>query len=466
LVYGALTIFTVSLYLFSVQIIQILVARFFVIQEAAISAVGALAAAAAFHPARKRIQEFVDKSFYRQSYDYRKTILSFNDKAQRIIKPGHLVDFFLAKVNKALPLKYINIFIYSAASENPELFIKRGEEKNIGDLASVCLKSRHILARKRALRTEENVDFSKEDLLEEKSVELIIPLFFKSTEFCGFLAIGRKMSGHRFTRDDLELLRTMAGEMVLNLERIKLQEDVIYERAEKEKLDELNRLKTEFISTVSHELRTPLSSIQGITEILYGGKIKDKAKQDELLRLITGESIRLSRLLHNILDFGKIEQEMKTYNFQKTEIKSVIEEVVKLFQHRLEKDGFFLRTFLPKNPLFLEIDVDAVRQALTNLLDNAIKYSLEKREIDVELIEMEGEVEIQVRDKGIGIPLKDQKKIFEKFYRHPEASRHKPKGVGLGLKIVKHIMEAHKGEIRVESQPNKGSTFSLIFPKP
>jgi len=79
---------------------------------------------------------------------------------------------------------------------------------------------------------------------------------------------------------------------------------------------------------------------------------------------------------------------------------------------------------------------------------------------------MDQEVEIQVRDKGIGIPVKDQPKIFEKFYRHPEACRHQPQGVGLGLKVVKHIMEAHRGEIRVESQPGRGSTFSLIFPKP
>ncbi|MCK4263377.1 MAG: HAMP domain-containing histidine kinase, partial [Candidatus Aminicenantes bacterium] len=204
----------------------------------------------------------------------------------------------------------------------------------------------------------------------------------------------------------------------------------------------------------------------GLTEILQEGKIKEKAKQDELLSLVASESNRLSRLLHNILDFGRIEQKLKTYNFQKAEIQSIIEEVVKLFRYRLERDGFLLRVNLPKNPLFLEIDQDALKQALTNLIDNAIKYSSDKKDIDIKLVEMENQVVIQVRDKGIGIPLDVQEKIFERFYRHPDANQHEPKGVGLGLKIVRHIMNAHKGEIRVKSQPNKGSTFSLIFPKP
>lgn len=466
LVYGALTIFTVSLYLFSVYVFQNLFLKFFHVQKAAISVIAALTAAAAFHPARKKFQEFVDKSFYRLSYDYRKTIFSFNEKVQKMIKQDQLIDFFLIKIKKVLPLEHMGISIYSTASGRRKLLIKGGEERDINSIVPICLKSNQILARKKASRTEENIDFTKENFLEERGIELIIPLSFRSAALSGFLTLGKKMSGERFTRDDLELLLTLAGELALNFERIKLQEEVIYERAEKEKLDELSHLKTEFISTVSHELRTPMSSIRGLTEILQEGKIKEKAKQDELLSLVASESNRLSRLLHNILDFGRIEQKLKTYNFQKAEIQSIIEEVVKLFRYRLERDGFLLRVNLPKNPLFLEIDQDALKQALTNLIDNAIKYSSDKKDIDIKLVEMENQVVIQVRDKGIGIPLDVQEKIFERFYRHPDATQHEPKGVGLGLKIVRHIMNAHKGEIRVKSQPNKGSTFSLIFPKP
>ncbi|NQT80369.1 MAG: HAMP domain-containing histidine kinase [Candidatus Aminicenantes bacterium] len=466
LVYFLLTVFTVSIYLFSVALFQNIFSNFFSVNKTAVSVIGALAAAVAFHPARKKIQEIVDKAFFRMSFDYKKSILSFSERAYEMVNRGQLVEFFLQKIKNTLPLEHIGVYIFSVSSGKPKLLIGKNGDKNLNFLVSLCMDSDNIIARKRAVRTEEHMDFSREEELEEKKIELIFPLSFKSSDFAGLLSLGKKKSGEKFSRDDIELLLTMARELALNLERIRLQEEVIYERVEREKLNELNRLKTEFISSVSHELRTPMSSIQGLAEILQGGKIKEKTKQDELINLVASESSRLSRFLHNILDFGKIEQQVKTYNFQKVEIQSIIKEIAQLFLHKLESDGFVFTVDLAEDPIFLEIDQDAVKQALTNLIDNAIKYSSDKREIVIQLIEREKMVEIHVKDKGIGIPSRDIKRIFEEFYRHAEASQHNPKGVGLGLKIVKHIMEAHKGEVKVESQANKSSTFILIFPKP
>jgi signal transduction histidine kinase len=464
LVYFTLTVFTVGLYLFSVNLIQNVVSRFFAAPRTAISVIAALLAAVAFHPARKKIQNFVDKAFFRMSYDYRKVILSFNEKAYEEVNRGRLIELFLQKVKDALPLESIGIFIFALDSGKQKLLIAKTEEKDLVSLAPLSLEMDKVFARKNAVRTEENMDFSRERLLEEKEIEMCIPLSFKSSDLTGFLSLGKKKSREKFSRDDIDLLLAMSRDLALNLERIRLLEEVIYERVEKEKLSDLIRLKTEFISSVSHELRTPMSSIRGLAEILQEGKIKEKAKQEELIRLVATESSRLSRFLHNILDFGKIEQSKKTYNYQKVELQSVIKEVVQLFQYRSDFEEFVLNTKMPGKPLFLKIDQDAVMQALTNLLDNAIKYSSDEKEIVVELVQKAKLVEIKVKDKGIGIPAGEQKKIFEGFYRHAEANRHSTKGVGLGLKIVKHIMRAHGGEIHVESQPGEGSTFSLIFP--
>jgi two-component system phosphate regulon sensor histidine kinase PhoR len=277
--------------------------------------------------------------------------------------------------------------------------------------------------------------------------------------------LGRKKSGERYTREDIELLRAMAGELAVNLDRIRLQEEVIYERASKEKLDELNRLKTEFISTVSHELRTPMSSIQGLAEILQSGKIESKEQGEKYLNLMASECSRLSRLLHNILDFGRIEQQAKLYHYQKTILQDVIQEAADVLGRILESQGFRLTLNAPEHPVFMEIDRDAVKQALINLIDNAMKYSTDKKTIDIELVERDHEVEIRVKDQGIGIPLAEQKKIFESFYRVPGVERISPKGAGLGLKIIKHIMQAHGGNVLLESEVGKGSTFRLIFPK-
>jgi signal transduction histidine kinase len=199
--------------------------------------------------------------------------------------------------------------------------------------------------------------------------------------------------------------------------------------------------------------------------MLQDGRVKDKAKEEELLSVMTDECSRLTRFVHNILDIGKIEQNVKTYNFSWEEIQPIIGEAIALFHGDLTKEEIVIHKELPKEIIKLNIDRDAIKQALTNLLDNAIKYSTNQGEITVRLFENKDDVEIQIQDKGIGISLEDQKKIFDDFFRSPEAIQKSPKGVGLGLRVVKYIMEAHKGEVRIKSHLGEGSIVSLIFPK-
>ncbi len=416
LVYSLLSIFTVGVYLLFVLVSQKIFAKVFVVHETVFSVIGVFLAAAAFHPAQKKIQNFVDKAFFRQTFDYRRTILAFNEKTQGVFGRDELIAYFGDEIRRVLPVERLEI--------RPAA-----------------------------------------DVVDKNAGEWIYPLKLASGANFGTLILGRKKSGERYNREDIELLRTMAGELAVNLERIELQEEVIYERASREKSDELNRLKTEFISTVSHELRTPMSSIQGLAEILQSGRIKSREQREKYLDLMASESGRLSRFLHNVLDYGRIEQQAKGYHFQRTCLQDVVREAVDVFGPMMESQGFKLSLRLPERPVALDIDVDAVKQALINLIDNAMKYSSERKEIDIELTDHERAVEVRVRDSGIGISPDEQKKIFDKFYRVPDASRMSPKGAGLGLKIVRHIMQGHKGDISVDSETGKGSTFRLIFPK-
>jgi len=465
LVYSMLTVFTVSFYLLFVQVIQSLFTRFFDIRQTTISVIGALAVGLAFNPARKKIQEFVDRSFFRISYDYKKSILGFNESAHKIASRNHLVDFFLGKIDKTIPLDYSGLRVFSVGPTKQKVLIEKGKSDTLAAFGTQVLRSNRIFSRRKSVLTEMGVDFSIEILLEANKWEMIIPLPFRTAALTGFVALGRKKAGTKFSGDDIELLLTMAETFALNCERIYLQEEVIYERAEKEKFDELNRLKTEFISSVSHEIRTPMSSIHGMSEILQQGKIKVKKKQEEIFELMANECSRLSRFLHNILDYGKIEQDVKTYNFQKTDISRIIDDILGLYAYRFRSLGFSVKKQSPGHPVWLNADPDAVKQALTNLVDNAIKYSSEKREITITIIERNNQVEIQVQDRGIGIAEEERRKIFKGFYRAPEAQKLDSKGVGLGLKIVRHIMEAHGGEIRVDTRKGRGSTFSLVFPR-
>jgi signal transduction histidine kinase len=466
LVYSLLTIFTVTLYLFFVRAFQDLFSRLLPVRETIISLGSAVLAAMAFHPARKKIQELVDRAFYRQAYDYRKAIRGFSEMAQRSLRPDELFNSLMMSLERSIPLEKISVAVYSPGPPSNRPLFSGGSVVAPELPSSFGFPSARILARRGATATEEGLDFSKDSSLSKRKLDLVFPFPFKSTSLNGYLALGRKKSGERYAREDLDLLVTLVDELSLNLERIQLCEEVAYEKASREKLDELNRLKTEFISTVSHELRTPMGSIQGLAEILQEGKIKDKARREELLAIVASESGRLSRLVHNILDFGKIEQQTKTYHVQRTEVGTLIKEAVSVSRYSLNAGAFTFRLNLPPEPVFLDLDRDAVKQALINLIDNAIKYSSENREIEIILQDRGKETEIQVKDQGIGVPIEDQDRIFDRFYRAPGAREMNPKGVGLGLKIVKHIMTGHRGYIRVESRPGQGSTFSLVFRKP
>lgn len=465
LVYSILTVFTISFYLLFVQILPDFFSQIFAIRQTTVSVMGALAVALAFNPARKKIQEFVDRSFFRISYDYKKSVLTFNERAHRIVRQPHLVDFFLLKVDKTIPLDYIGLRVFSLDTGKQKVLIQRGKKDNLAPFGPYVLGSGRIFARRKSVLTEMGLDFSIENLIEEKNLEMIIPLPFRTPALEGFVALGRKKSGAKFSVDDIELLLTLVETLALNIERIHLQEEVIYERAEKEKYDELNRLKTEFISNVSHEIRTPMSSIQGMSEILQKGKVKAKEKREEILDLMADECSRLSRFLQNILDYGKIEKNIKVFNFKRTDVTGVVNDILSLYTYRLRSLGFTVNKKIPASPVWLQIDPDAVKQALTNVIDNAIKYSSDKREIDIGIVDKKEHVEIYVKDKGIGIPEQEQEKIFNGFYRVSDAQQLDPKGVGLGLKIVKNIMVAHGGDVRVESQIGRGSRFSLVFRK-
>lgn len=467
LVYSLLTIFTVGLYLFFMQIFHGLSTKIFITQtqKTLASAVAALLVAIAFHPLQGKIQGAVDKTFFRQSYDYRIALLGYIEKAHKIPNREGLIRLLFEETKKVLPLEYLGFYMDFPMEKRRPFIMESGGSRDIVSLVPPMRATQKLLANKNAAWTTENIDFSHEDVMKEKNIDILIPLSFRLMPWKGFLAVGKKSSRERFSRDDLKLLTSLSDEVTFNIERIGLQQEVIYEKAEKEKLNELNKQKTEFISSVSHELRTPMSSIQGLTEMLQEGKIKDRVKRDDLLSLMAGECQRLSRFLRNILDFGKIEQQSKTYQFQKEDIRSIIRETLGLLESQLRSGKFVVKTKLPKKSLRLCIDRDAVRQALTNLIDNAIKYSSKKKEIDIDLVTSQNLIEIQVKDKGIGLSGEDQEKIFNSFFRSEAAVEINPGGVGLGLKIVKHIMDAHKGSIRMKSAPNKGSVFTLVFPK-
>lgn len=226
----------------------------------------------------------------------------------------------------------------------------------------------------------------------------------------------------------------------------------------------LAQAKSNFVANVSHELKTPLSLISLFSEILELGRVNNEEKKAEYYRVIRHESRRLNKMIDNILDFSKIEAGRKTYDFADGDMAEVLEEVLSGYRYQTVNSGFDIQTNIQPDLPPVLIDRDAMAQAISNLLDNAIKYSGEVKRLSVTTETRGSDLSIEIADHGVGIPRAEQSKIFEKFYRVGNGLVHDVKGSGLGLSLVKHIVEAHHGTVSVESEVGQGSRFTILLP--
>jgi signal transduction histidine kinase len=226
----------------------------------------------------------------------------------------------------------------------------------------------------------------------------------------------------------------------------------------------LAKLKSDFVSNVSHELRTPLSLIRLYAETLELGRLSSPSKHQEYYEIIRKESERLSSLINNILDFSRIEAGKKEYSFRETDMADLVRSTLDSYRFEIEQNGFQFEQKIDSNLPQLRVDREAIARSLLNLVNNAVKYSATEKYLGVHLYQRNGGVNLEVVDHGIGIPLKEQLKIFEKFYRVGDPLVHNTKGSGLGLSLVRHIVQAHGGEVAVESAPGRGSKFIITLP--
>ncbi len=226
----------------------------------------------------------------------------------------------------------------------------------------------------------------------------------------------------------------------------------------------LSKMKSQFMSTVSHEFKSPLTSIRQMSEMLVQGRVPTSERQLKYHTTILKQSERLSHLIDNILDFSKMEEGQKLFHFELQDIVPVVKNIVESFQNHTSEQGFKISFSVPETVPDIVFDREAMEQVIHNLLDNACKYSGDSREIDVKIVAEGNRVIISVRDFGTGIRREDHDKIFSRFYRAGEELTQTVKGSGIGLTIVKQLVEAHNGEILVDSEIGKGSAFIVALP--
>ena len=237
-------------------------------------------------------------------------------------------------------------------------------------------------------------------------------------------------------------------------------------RAENEELRKLNSTKSEWISIAAHQLRTSLSAIKWILKMFLDGDFGSlSSEQQGFMKKAYENNDRMVLLVNEMLSLNHTEDSSITYTMRKEELVSLIDETIFDFHGESFKKGIELIFLRPEDSeLFTEYDKEKIRVVLQNLIENSIKYSTTGDRVFVGLKKNGDEVEISIKDTGIGIPATEQPKIFEKFYRATNAKEKEEIGSGLGLYTIKQIIEHHKGKIWFESAPVKGSTFYFTLP--
>lgn len=437
--------------------------------EAKLSATaGAVIIILLFQPVRNRIQKFVDKKFFRLNYDFRLAVKKFFEEIEKSYDIESLTVKVVERAYELLPVEKIGLFLLD---KNDRL--KLSSHKNF-DL----LKGRSLKFQREKLKTDlplpvalpgkvENgvqIEIADVKVFERWGINLVLPIKSAEKVIHGFLVLGSKKSGSQFTIEDVDLLKAFVRHTAVSIDRIKLQEELILKRVEAEKLEELNKLKSYFVSSVSHDMKTPLTSIKMFAEMLQSSKEVNSEKAKEYLQMIEGESSRLTRLIDNVLDFSNIERGVKQYNFENISLNDIVKQTLKMMQYQLKLNKFNVKLNLAENENLIYADRVAIEEALVNLISNSIKYSKEKKLIEVKTHVKDNFMVLSVKDEGIGISPENLENIFHSFYRIDSKESQRTGGVGLGLSIVKHIMDAHNGKIEVQSEVGKGSKFSLSFP--
>lgn len=228
---------------------------------------------------------------------------------------------------------------------------------------------------------------------------------------------------------------------------------------------QLDKLRQDFIANVSHELRTPISMMQGYSEAIVDDIAGTDDEKKEMARVIYDESLRMGRLVNELLDLARMEAGHIQLTIEEVEVQSYFQKVIRKFQGLAKEKGIILEQELEGTESWFKFDPDRLDQVLTNLIDNAIRHTPEKGFVKVSERMDERGLIIEVKDSGSGIPEEDLPFVFERFYKADKARTRGRSGTGLGLAIAKNIVNAHKGQITVQSKLGQGTTFSILIPR-
>lgn len=464
IVYGFLAFGVVGRYLFSTSYQQISMS------QQIFNTALAVALAFTFQPIRRFFERISNKLFYRDRYDAQVVVNDIGRIVASEIRISQLCKKVSAGIERELNLSNVEIIVLD------EKKIIYHSQKNV--ITEEIIKN---LGNK-ILVVDQGLTENKTALMKNLNASLSIPLK-TANNFIGYLVIGEKESGQVFNDEDIRTLRIIANELSVALENAKafleikkfnvtLQERV--DRATKNlqnansQLKELDQAKDEFISMASHQLRTPLTTVKGYVSMLNDGDFGKLSKdQKKSIELALDGSNRMARLIDDLLNVSRMEAGKFYIDPAKVNLQQIVQQEIDQLTTLAKNKNVSLTGKISSDVPVMILDENKTRQAIMNLIDNAIHYSEPPKgggKVQVLLSFNNQEVHFSVVDNGIGVPKDQQSKLFTKMFRAENARDVRPDGTGLGLYLVKRVVEDQGGKIVFESKPGKGSTFGFKIP--
>ncbi len=462
--YGFLAFGVVGRYLFSTSYQQISMS------QQIFNTALAVALAFTFQPIRRFFERISNKLFYRDRYDAQVVVNDIGRIVASEIRISQLCKKVSVGIERELNLSNVEIIVLD---ENKIIY---HSQKNV--ITEEIIKN---LGNK-ILVVDQGIPENKLALMKNLNASFSIPLK-TANNFIGYLIIGEKESGQVFNDEDIRTLRIIANELSVALENAKafleikkfnvtLQERV--DRATKNlqnansQLKELDQAKDEFISMASHQLRTPLTTVKGYVSMLNDGDFgKLSRDQKKSIELALDGSNRMARLIDDLLNVSRMEAGKFYIDPAKVNLSQIIRQEIEQLKTLAKNKNVNLINKISSEVPMLMLDENKTRQAIMNLIDNAIHYSEPPRgggKVQVLLSVDDEEVHFNVVDNGIGVPRDQQSKLFTKMFRAKNAKELRPDGTGLGLYLVKRVVEDQGGKIVFESKPGKGSVFGFKIP--
>ncbi len=418
-----------------------------------------------FEPVRQRVQAFVDRRFFYVQYNYRQVQRKVLQEINRAISVQQLAQLLLEQIDEFLKPKF-SCFLLKNRAEKLECLAQQPLTKSIdpSPFEALTAKDACPLANPESVEQGAVVALLEGKSWSEAGVALVFPLYSERRTLMGWLILGEKMSKTLYSDEDIDLLTALTVQASALVEKMMLQNALILQAAETERLKELAEMRAHFVSGVSHDLRTPLTSIKLFAELLENEVPKQNRAAQDYLEIIQEQIARLERMIANVLAYAKSERQTPTLNAVEIDLTQLVCKTLENMSVHFKAQQCAVEKLITSEPLRVLGERDALIQMVENLLFNAIKYSPNEKKIKIELTREGQHAMLRISDTGIGIAEDELQKIFEPFYR---SSRHEAKqvgGTGLGLALVKQTVQAHQGKVHVQSELGKGSTFTVVLP--